>query len=310
MLSLPDFKEKQILFVNGADVKGDSLRFKNDNICFLKCERIVNQISCHKIFMIFVIGDCSISTVLIRNCKKYGLSLFLLGKNLAPYAKIISGADGNYLLREKQYKQSDELEIAKKIIANKVGNQRILLGKSDEANKLEKLEIKISNVKYADELLGIEGTASKIFFKAYFNELGWIRRAPRSKIDINNLLLDIGYTMLFNYTEALLNIYGFDIYKGIYHKLFFQRKSLVCDIMEPFRCLIDKQLLKSHNLKQIDKNDFKLTKGCYNLNIDAQNKYAEIFTQCILNAKEHMYKYVRDFYFFTMNNSAFPYFKI
>ena len=56
----------------------------------------------------------------------------------------------------------------------------------------------------------------------------------------------------FNCMDSLLRLYGFDTYKGFYHKLFFQRKSLACDVMEPFRCVIDKQILKAFNLGQID----------------------------------------------------------
>ena len=52
--------------------------------------------------------------------------------------------------------------------------------------------------------------------------------------------MDIGYTYLFNFIDALLRLYGFDTYLGFYHKEFYQRKSLVCDVVEPFRCIIDK----------------------------------------------------------------------
>lgn len=71
---------------------------------------------------------------------------------------------------------------------------------------------------------------------------------PRTRADIPNLLMDIGYTFIYNFVEANLNLYGFDIYKGFYHQLFFERKSLVCDLVEPFRCLIDKQIRKMYNL--------------------------------------------------------------
>jgi CRISPR-associated protein Cas1 len=60
-----------------------------------------------------------------------------------------------------------------------------------------------------------------------------------------------------------LRLYGFDVYKGFYHKLFFNRKSLASDIMEPFRCVIDKALLKAFNLKQINEKDFKIVDGRY-----------------------------------------------
>ena len=88
---------------------------------------------------------------------------------------------------------------------------------------------------------------------------------PGVKPDATNLLLDMGYTFLFNFIDALLLLFGFDSYKGCYHKLFFQRKSLSCDVVEPFRCIIEKQILKSYHLKQINKDDFFIEQWKYAL---------------------------------------------
>jgi CRISPR-associated protein Cas1 len=159
-------------------------------------------------------------------------------------------------------------------------------------------------------LLGLEGSAGKFFFQNYFKEMDWKRRLPRAKIDITNYLMDTGYTMLFNFTEAMLGIYGFDAYRGFYHKLFFQRKSLACDLMEPFRCVIDRQIVKSHNLGQIKADDFKVNKGIYSLGFEEQKKYAGLFAEAIMDHKEEIFCYVRDYYYFLMNGADFPEFKI
>ena len=93
--------------------------------------------------------------------------------------------------------------------------------------------------------------------------MDWIGRYPRTKIDKNNLLLDMGYTFLFHFLKALLLLYGFDIYEGFYHRRFYQRKSLVCDIEEPFRAIIDEAMRKSFNLGQIKDSDFGFANGQY-----------------------------------------------
>lgn len=315
MLSLPDFKEKQILFVSAKDAEIDKIKFINDNICLSKNGKIENRISCHKIFSLFLIGDCSITSVLIRKCQDYGVSVFLLKNNFLNYAHLLSQADGNYLLREKQYAMSgaQELEAAKKLVANKISNQTYLL---EEANQkeaavfLEGIKSKIGAAQNGKDLLGLEGSAGKFFFQSYFKALGWKRRIPRAKTDIPNYLMDIGYTILFNFTEAMLGIYGFDAYRGFYHKLFFQRKSLACDLMEPFRCLIDKQILKSHNLGQINAADFKVSKGVYSLGFEEQKKYAGIFAEAIMSRKEEIFCYVRDYYYYVINSANFTEFKI
>jgi CRISPR-associated protein Cas1 len=163
---------------------------------------------------------------------------------------------GNYILREKQYNNPNELEMAKLLIKNKAENQLILLqeirGKSDELKQdiktIKEIISKMETVNADDSLRGLEGNASKYFFSHYFSELKRYKRMPRTRNDIINFLLDIGYSFLYNFVEANLCLYGFDVYKGIYHKLFYERKSLVCDIVEPFRCIIDKKIRKMYNL--------------------------------------------------------------
>ncbi|UMX48272.1 MAG: type V CRISPR-associated endonuclease Cas1 [Candidatus Nealsonbacteria bacterium DGGOD1a] len=315
MLSLPDFKEKQLLFVSAKNAEIEKIKFLNDNICLSKDGKIVNRISCHKVFALFLIGDCSLTSVLVRNCADYGVSIFLLKNNFLNYARLLAQADGNYLLRERQYAATEEQELAaaKILVANKISNQICLLESSDgkdAALSLEKIKAKIKNARNGKDLLGLEGAAGKFFFQSYFKNLEWKRRLPRAKIDIPNYLMDMGYTMLFNFVEAMLGIYGFDVYRGFYHKLFFQRKSLACDLMEPFRCVIDKQIMKSHNLGQIKANDFKLSKGVYGLGFEEQKKYAEIFAQAIMDRREDIFCYARDYYYFTINGAEFPAFKM
>lgn len=315
MLSLPDFKEKQLLFVSAKDAEIEKIKFLNDNICLSKDGKIENRISCHKIFALFVMGDCSLTSVLIRNCQNYGVSLFLLKDNFLNYARILSQADGNYLLREKQYAATEdqELSAAKILVANKIENQIYLLEKAEQSEAalwLEGIKGKIGAAANGKDLLGLEGSAGKFFFQSYFKDLEWKRRLPRTKIDTVNYLMDMGYTMLFNFIEAMLGIYGFDTYRGFYHKLFFQRKSLACDLMEPFRCLIDKQIVKSYNLGQIKPSDFKIRKGVYCLGFEEQRKYAAIFAEAIMARKEEIFCYIRDYYYSVMNDTEFPKFKM
>lgn len=313
-MSLPDFKEKHILFIKGEDVNADRLRFNNENVTLERDGAIINQVSCHKLLCVFVVGDCSFTTQLVKNCRKYGVSLFLLTNSFELYAEVLATAEGNYLLREKQYRQSKErdLVLAKEIVTNKVTNQCNLLRavKLLPVNYLEGVTVKVKASTNRQELLGIEGSMTRYFFQLYFKELNWIRRSPRSKVDIENTLLDIGYTMIFNFIEALLKLHGFDTYKGFYHTLFFQRKSLACDLVEPFRCIIDKALVKAHNLKQINKEDFTLEDGKYCLAYKNQYHYVKIFTQAIMDNKEEIFSYIRDSYYTILNDrEELPFFE-
>ncbi len=317
MLSARDFEEKQILFVDIKKGVNTEIKFWNDNVRLFQDGKNQNQLSCHRVFVIFVVGDFSLTSYVIRNCIAYGISIFLLKNNFETYATIESSAEGNYLLRQEQYSNEREFEMAKAIVENKILNQYLLL---KEAGALSKNEFKllmkektekIANARGEKELLGIEGSVTRSFFDGYFKDIGWYKRMPRVKIDPYNVLLDIGYTFLFNYIDSLLRLYGFDTYKGFYHKTFFQRKSLACDIMEPFRCIIDRQLLKSVNLKQINKDDFKYQNERYVLPWKNNRKYVKIFLDAIAKNKNEMFRYVKEYYQFSMNDDReFPVFKI
>ena len=322
MISLPDFKEKQILFVNNEWGKSAHLRFNNDNIVFEKDEEVVNRVSVHKTFAVFILGDLSLTTNFIKNIKEHGVSIFLLKNNFELYGSFAAVAEGHYLLRMKQYALTEqrEFEMAKNLVANKIANQIALLRtraiddvvRSDLIERDEKYQKSVRMAETDEILLGIEGSASRIFYKEYFMGIKWLRRAPRTKEDITNLLMDMGYTFLFNFVDSLLRLHGFDTYKGFYHKLFFQRRSLACDIMEPYRCLVDRQIMKSYNLKQINEADFKFLKGAYQLSFDKHSKYAQIFLQCIMDSKEEIFSYVHGFYRSIMDEqkNEFPYFKL
>jgi len=318
MLTLPDFKQKQILFIQPNNNTENKIKICNENIVFIKDDKIENRVSCYKVFSIFVIGNISITTKLIQQCQKFGISMFFLKPNFNLYARINSFAEGNYLLRMKQYtsSQEEELEISKKIILNKIKNQFILLNSRNL--KLENLTPdiltkKVMEVTNSQNLLGLEGNFSRDFFKVYFQDINWYARMPRVKPDIPNFLLDMGYTYLFNFIDALLCLFGFDTYKGFYHKLFFQRKSLVCDIVEPFRAIIDKEVLKMHNLNIVKKDEFKAHNGKVILKLFRYHqKYSINFFEAIVKNKDEIYKYVQGFYRFLMDNkkNQFPYFKI
>lgn len=300
MLTLPDFKEKQILFIDTRSYEGKTkIRFQNDNIVFLKDDRIINRASCHNVFCVFIIGEITITSGLIKKCLSYGISFFFMNSSFNVYAEIGARGEANFLLRMQQYKLSEEreLEISKFLVKNKIKNQARLLGTFLDYD----LNKKIDEAVNGEELRGIEGNYSKNFFKEYFSLLGWRHREPRTKSDINNLLLDIGYTQLFNFVDSILRLYGFDTYKGVYHKLFFARKSLSCDIEEPFRCIVDKALRKANNLGMINKNDFKLINGAYVLPWENTFNYSKIFSKAIMERKEEIYSFIQSFYRNIMN---------
>lgn len=317
MLSNADFLEKQIVVITADQVKDLSLR--NENLLIKEDGKIKNQISCFKIFCIFIIGEYTISSKLIDKLMKYQICVYCLGFNLKPKCMIGSPLQGNYILREKQYNNPLELEIAKKIVQNKTENQLALLQEIREKSDVLKQDIKaikeiiskVSSVDAEDSLRGLEGNVAKYFFTHYFSEMKRYKRMPRTRNDIINFLLDIGYSFLYNFVEANLCLYGFDVYKGVYHKLFYERKSLACDLVEPLRCIIDKKIKKMYNLGQINEKDFVFKGGEYSIDREKQKPYLQHFLQALLDEKMQIFSYIKAYYRYMMDPTRdFPIFTL
>lgn len=304
MLSRTDYMEKQIIVVMSDKWKNLSLR--NDNILVKQDEKIVNQISCYKVFCVFVIGDVTISTKLINRLLKYQISIYFFDMMLRPKCIIGNQLEGNYLLRTQQYDSTEDhdLSLSRHIVTNKINNQLSLLkelrGKDEtlkwDIKKIENLIGSIENIQHDASLRWIEGNASKLFFQHYFGEYQRYRREPRTRSDIINFLLDMGYSYIYGFVESHLSLYWFDIYRGVYHKLFYERKSLVCDLVEPFRCIIDKTIRKMYNLWQINEKDFTFVKGEYTLDREKRKIYSWLLLRALLSHKEEIFVYIRQYY--------------
>ena len=319
MLSLPDFREKSLVLCFSNE--GQTLSFKNDNLIVKdKDNKIILQQSCYLIFSVWIIGSISLTSGIIQRSKKFGFSIFILSSSFKPQGIWSAGAEGNFLLREKQY-QYQGLEIAEHLVKNKIQNQQLLLKgmrdkNTDIKNSIERLteyQSRLESTNDLQSLLGLEGIASREFFKIWYSGLNWKGRKPRIKIDPINVLLDIGYTYLFNFIEAITLLYGFDIYKGVFHQNFYQRKSLICDLVEPFRCIIDKKIKKAYNLGQAKDDDFLQNKGYYSLKIEKNKTYTAWLIQDILLFKEPIFLFIQDYYRAFMRQKSiteYPIFRI
>jgi len=319
-MSLDTFEKKQILFVFTRD--GDKVSFANDNIIIKNGDgEIRHQSTCYRIFALFIAGDITITSGIIQKSKKFGFPIFLMSTSLKTYDVIGHRTEGNFILRKHQYEYG-EIDIAKHIIENKIRNQIDTLDlqrwKDDrmrtDISTLEHYATSVSDLG-GDfrNLMGLEGSASRIYFRNNFSMSTWTGRRPRVKSDFINSTLDIGYTILFNLVDAMLGLYGFDTYKGLYHREFYMRKSLVCDMVEPFRPLIDWQVRKAINLGQCKPEDFIVSNGRYLLNISKNKDYLGFLMKPLLAAKERIFLYFQSFYRAFMKHkpaSDYPSFRI
>ena len=228
MLDINDFSKKQIIVFMPA--RGDKLSYRNDNIIISDSEgKVKYQHTCYRIFCLLVIGDCTITTGLLRRAKKYAFTICFMSYSLRLYSVIKSGLEGNNMLHKKQYEYYGT-GLARMIVYNKILNQRNTLNLIRKKTAFVKegislLDGYLQQLQSTEEwelhsLLGVEGNAAKVYFPRIFDNTSWKSRRPRVKSDYVNSLLDIGYTILFNFVDCILNVYDFDVYQGVLHTNF------------------------------------------------------------------------------------------
>lgn len=302
MITAPDFNKKQIVFIFFNE--GEKMAFSNDNLIVKSKEgKVKFQCTCYRLFIIYAIGHFSLTSALIAKSKKFGFFIALMTTGFRLYSLIGAEKDSNTLLKKKQYEYA-RIDLAKHITKNKITNQITVLKNIRVKSESAKEAIDILNTYYSkidkcenlSELMAYEGLSAKIYFKNHFNNILWNGRQPRVKRDETNAVLDIGYTLLFTFIDTLLCSYGFDTYCGVMHTQFYMRKSLVCDIVEPFRPLIDTQVKKSINLKQIKEEDFLVINSQYRLKWENSAKYVQFLMIPLLDSKDKIFMYVQSYY--------------
>jgi CRISPR-associated protein Cas1 len=220
-----------------------------------------------------VFGNVQVSAQAIRGLVARGALIlhFTYGGWLSA---VTSGPDQrNVLLRLSQYRLADDaggaLALARAFVWGKIRNQRTLLRRNHRerpqsaVDELARLVRSVHRVEAAQSLLGVEGTAARIYFSLFpgmlrpdlafdFRERN--RRPPRDPV---NALLSFLYTLLLKDCVTAAIAVGLDPYIGFFHQVHYGRPSLALDLAEEFRPLIgDSTALTVINNEIVTEGDF------------------------------------------------------
>lgn len=160
-------------------------------------------------------------------------------------------------LRRRQVATAHQggLGIARRLVEGKIRNSRTLLRRNSRSRPSQALDSMKALADQADQattiatLLGIEGTAARMYFSAFPSMLREDLRLPgrpfsfegrnrRPPLDPVNCLLSYAYALLTKDLTAVAFAVGFDPYLGFYHRPRFGRPALALDLAEEFRPLI------------------------------------------------------------------------
>jgi len=151
------------------------------------------------------------------------------------------------------------LAFSKEIVSAKIHNSYVLLRRNNvESKELKELEKKAYEATSMESLRGYEGTAARIYFSEFahlvepFEFKGRIYHPPDGPV---NVMLSLGYTILYNRIASVLKHKGFNARLGFFHKGRGAHNALASDLMEELRHIIERVVLSLIHLNEVTKDD-------------------------------------------------------
>lgn len=267
------------LFVMSEDAY---LRLEGETIVVERDSEKAAQIPLHTLEGIYSFSYRGASPALLGACAEAGIDFCFFRPNGRFLARVGGLERGNVLLRQQQYRISDDpphaFSFSKNFILGKLFNCRWVLERytRDHPDRISVERFKevsstiaadMKSVRAADSietLRGIEGTAAQDYFRLFDDMIlrqkddfyfhGRNRRPPT---DFVNAMLSFAYVLLANECASALTAAGLDPFVGFMHQIRPGRKSLALDLEEELRpAFADRFVLKAINQMSIRRSDF------------------------------------------------------
>jgi len=163
--------------------------------------------------------------------------------------------------------------LSKQIVKAKIESQIQFLKSTENSTinpRIEKLEKHLDDLE--DNILHSEAVTSRIYFGAFskliderfeFSKRNSFKVQKNNATDVINALLNYGYSVLAGEISKFIHGVGLDPYYGFYHKNHTSFQSLVYDVIEPFRWLVECVVWKLSEAKskhRISKKQYAFTR--------------------------------------------------
>lgn len=184
----------------------------------------------------------SITSYLLKELLENKINIIFCNEEHNPYSELIPFYSKYNTSKQIKYQikwtKENKAKIWKYIIKNKILNQANLIRKIDEGRYIKLLQF-ISEIKPMDST-NREGHAAKV----YFNTLFGYDFTRNIENNINSAL-NYGYAILLSTINKEVINNGYITQLGIFHKSEYNQYNLSCDLMEPFRIVIDSYVYKN-----------------------------------------------------------------
>lgn len=243
---------------------------------------VLQEVRLNQLSQVCVLGNAGLTTPAVRTLCEGEIPVAFFSGGGWFYGRLEGLGHKNVELRRAQYAAAEDpdrsLGLAQRIVSAKVANCRTLVRRNHPEPPREVLEgldgyrTRVWESLALEELLGMEGTAARLYFSAFDGmlkpgtesngdmRLNFETRNRRPPTDPINALLSFTYALLAKEWTITLALVGFDPYLGFYHQPRYGRPALALDMMEEFRPLVaDSTVLQVVNTGAIRSKDFVRT---------------------------------------------------
>lgn len=183
----------------------------------------------------------SLTTGLLAELAKRKVKVIFCDEKRNPSSEIVSyyGSHdtSNKVRKQIAWKQKTKEAVWTEIVSEKIRKQKELLTlrRKDEAELLGQY---LTEITWNDET-NREGHAAKVYFNALFG-----RDFTRTEDSYINAGLNYGYSILLSTFAREIVANGYITQVGLFHDNMFNKFNLASDMMEPFRILVDQQVIQ------------------------------------------------------------------
>ena len=198
-------------------------------------ETLKVHISEISVLLIESIGT-AVTAALLCELSRQKVKVIFCDEKLSPYGELIpyyGGFDSSLSIRNQiEWKDDYRQAVWTAIVAEKIKNQAMCL-EYFNLPQAEQLYRYIDEIAFNDST-NREGHAAKVYFNALFG-----KAFSRSQDCPTNAALNYGYSLLLSCVNREVACAGYLTQIGLFHSNRFNHFNLSCDLMEPFRPIVD-----------------------------------------------------------------------
>jgi CRISPR-associated protein Cas1 len=267
-----------------------------ERLVIRKGQTVLQELPAVQVDQIVIFGNASLTAPTVPFLLDKGIDVAYLSIRGTYRGRLQPQWSKDAAVREAQYRRARHerfcLGVAQHIVTGKIRNMSVFCRRQrrfEDAHRhrlasMEGLIPQIAKATTREQVMGYEGTASATYFGLLRlfvpGAMGFRRRLAHPPPDPVNILLSLGYTLLYNHLYAAINVVGLDPYQGFFHQRKRGHAALASDLVEEWRAIIvDSVVLTVLNRREIQREDFQASPQGLRLTKEALTRFVQRYDE-------------------------------